>query len=183
MVLATTIPTTLAGVVAVLQYVNQVEDTNPDEWPNTDSIRDVWNYKLREAMAAAVRRIAGAEICQPRWGLSSGTTPADVELLALAEKYVVAYREWYDLDRIADESDTQKARRAADRAKKAYMRIEQQIAQTRASSIEGIGAKLRCIAAYEHVPRAADIEMNDGGCTEALTPSIFADLEALASKG
>ncbi|NLS69620.1 hypothetical protein E3H11_11975 [Bradyrhizobium brasilense] len=52
--LATTIPMTLAGVAAVLEYVNKLEATG-EEWPDSDVIGpEGWHYKLRETMAAAV---------------------------------------------------------------------------------------------------------------------------------
>lgn len=52
--LATTPPTTLAGVAAVLRFANEVEDVG-GEWPDTDTIGpDGWHYKLRATMAAAI---------------------------------------------------------------------------------------------------------------------------------
>ncbi|QIG91986.1 hypothetical protein [Bradyrhizobium sp. 6(2017)] len=56
--LASTIPTTLAGIVAILQYANELEDAG-EEWPDTDRIgRDGWHYRLRQTMAAAAVNIA-----------------------------------------------------------------------------------------------------------------------------
>jgi hypothetical protein len=55
--LANTIPTTLAGVAAVLRFANQIEDAGM-EWPYTDTIgREGWHYQLRAAMAAAIEAI------------------------------------------------------------------------------------------------------------------------------
>ncbi len=55
--LATTPPTTLAGVAAVLRFANQIEDAGGD-WPNTDAIGpDGWHYQLRATMAAAVEAL------------------------------------------------------------------------------------------------------------------------------
>jgi hypothetical protein len=52
--LATTLPTTLAGVAAVLRFANEIEDAGL-EWPNTDAIGpDGWHYQLRATMAAAI---------------------------------------------------------------------------------------------------------------------------------
>jgi hypothetical protein len=52
--LATTPPTTLAGVAAVLRFANEVEDVG-GEWPDTDTIGpDGWHYQLRATMAAAI---------------------------------------------------------------------------------------------------------------------------------
>ena len=55
--LATTPPTTLAGVAAVLRFANEIEDGGM-EWPATDIIgADGWHYKLRATMAAAIETI------------------------------------------------------------------------------------------------------------------------------
>ena len=55
--LATTPPTTLAGVVAVLRFANEIEDAGM-EWPNTDAIGpDGWHYQLRATMAAAIEAL------------------------------------------------------------------------------------------------------------------------------
>jgi hypothetical protein len=59
--LATTQPTTLAGVVAVLRFANEIEDAG-NEWPNTDVVgRDGWHYKLRATMAAAIEALLNAQ--------------------------------------------------------------------------------------------------------------------------
>jgi hypothetical protein len=56
--LATTPPTTLAGVAAVLRFANEIEDAG-GEWPDTDTIGpDGWHYQLRATMAAAVEALA-----------------------------------------------------------------------------------------------------------------------------
>jgi hypothetical protein len=55
--LATTPPTTLAGIAAVLRFANEVEDAGL-EWPNLDTIGpDSWHYQLRATMAAAVEAL------------------------------------------------------------------------------------------------------------------------------
>lgn len=57
--LATTPPTTLAGVAAVLRFANAVEDGGM-EWPATDTIgSEGWHYQLRATMAAAIEALAG----------------------------------------------------------------------------------------------------------------------------
>jgi hypothetical protein len=59
--LATTPPTTLAGVAAVLRFANEIEDGGM-EWPNTDAVgREGWHYQLRATMAAAVEALMKAE--------------------------------------------------------------------------------------------------------------------------
>jgi hypothetical protein len=58
--LATTPPTTLAGVAAVLRFANEIEDAG-NEWPNTDTIGpDGWHYKLRATMAGAIEDLIEA---------------------------------------------------------------------------------------------------------------------------
>jgi hypothetical protein len=59
--LATTPPTTLAGVAAVLRFANEVEDAG-GEWPDTDTIGpEGWHYQLRATMAAAVEALLEAQ--------------------------------------------------------------------------------------------------------------------------
>jgi hypothetical protein len=55
--LARTVPTTLAGVAAVLRLANEIEDQG-DEWPNTDAIGpEGWYYQLRATMVQAIEAI------------------------------------------------------------------------------------------------------------------------------
>lgn len=59
--LATTPPTTLAGVAAVLRFANEIEDGGM-EWPDTDAIGpEGWHYQLRATMAAAVEALIKAQ--------------------------------------------------------------------------------------------------------------------------
>jgi hypothetical protein len=58
--LATTPPTTLAGVAAVLRFANEIEDGGM-EWPATDTIgAEGWHYQLRATMAAAIEALIKA---------------------------------------------------------------------------------------------------------------------------
>ena len=59
--LATTPPTTLAGVAAVLRFANQIEDGGM-EWPDTDAVGpEGWHYQLRATMAAAIEALIKAQ--------------------------------------------------------------------------------------------------------------------------
>jgi hypothetical protein len=59
--LATTPPTTLAGIAAVLRFANEVEDAGL-EWPDTDTIgSEGWHYQLRATMAAAIETLLAAD--------------------------------------------------------------------------------------------------------------------------
>jgi hypothetical protein len=58
--LATTSPTTLAGVAAVLRFANEIEDAGM-EWPATDTIGpEGWHYQLRATMAAVIEALIKA---------------------------------------------------------------------------------------------------------------------------
>jgi hypothetical protein len=62
--LATTLPTTLAGVAAVLQFANEVEDAGGD-WPDTDTIgSEGWHYQLRATMAATIETLLAGKAVQ-----------------------------------------------------------------------------------------------------------------------
>jgi hypothetical protein len=53
--IATTVPTSFAGVAAVLRYANEWEDTGED-WPDTDTIgSEGWHYQLRQTLAGALQ--------------------------------------------------------------------------------------------------------------------------------
>jgi hypothetical protein len=59
--LATTLPTTIVGVAAVLRFANEIEDAG-NEWPDTDAIGpDGWHYQLRATMAAAIEALIKAQ--------------------------------------------------------------------------------------------------------------------------
>jgi ribonuclease HI len=53
-------PTSMAGVAAVLRYANEWEDVG-EKWPDTDTIGpDGWHYQLRATMAAAIEALIEA---------------------------------------------------------------------------------------------------------------------------
>ncbi|MGY4281228.1 hypothetical protein ACVWXO_000448 [Bradyrhizobium sp. LM2.7] len=59
--LVNTMPTSIAGVAALLRYANECEDQG-DEWPSTDTIgADGWHYQLRQTAARALERLLGDE--------------------------------------------------------------------------------------------------------------------------
>jgi hypothetical protein len=59
--LANTLPTTLAGVAAVLRFANEIEDTGM-EWPHTDTVgREGWHYQLPATVAAAIEALIKAQ--------------------------------------------------------------------------------------------------------------------------
>jgi hypothetical protein len=56
-VLANTMPTSMAGIAAVLRYANEFEDLG-EEWPDTDTIgSDGWHYQLRQTTASALQAL------------------------------------------------------------------------------------------------------------------------------
>jgi hypothetical protein len=60
--LANTMPTSIAGVAAVLRYGNEVEDQG-EEWPDTDTIgAEGWHYQLRQSAARALETLQSEEM-------------------------------------------------------------------------------------------------------------------------
>jgi hypothetical protein len=60
--LASTMPTSIAGVAAVLRYGNEVEDQG-EEWPDTDTIgAEGWHYQLRQSAARALETLQAEEM-------------------------------------------------------------------------------------------------------------------------
>ncbi|MGY4476323.1 hypothetical protein [Bradyrhizobium sp. USDA 3364] len=59
--LAASMPTTIAGIAAVLEYVNQFE-VDGEEWPNNDYCTGPksWHFKLRQTIARAAAKLSGA---------------------------------------------------------------------------------------------------------------------------
>ena len=59
--LANTMPTSIAGVAALLRYANEVEDQG-EEWPDTDTIgSEGWHYQLRQSAARALKTLQSEE--------------------------------------------------------------------------------------------------------------------------
>ncbi|WP_271574908.1 hypothetical protein [Bradyrhizobium sp. CCBAU 11361] len=59
--LANTMPTSIAGVAALLRYANEVEDQGV-EWPDTDTIGpDGWHYQLRQTAARALQTVLATD--------------------------------------------------------------------------------------------------------------------------
>lgn len=55
--LVMTLPTTLAGIAAMLNFANQFEDEG-EEWPDTDAVGpEGWHYQLRKTTADALEAI------------------------------------------------------------------------------------------------------------------------------
>ena len=57
------------------------------------------------------------------------------------------------------------------------MQIEKQIGETRATTLAGMLAKVRCAQAYAESDEIDNIE--DGGCAEEMALSIFHDIQRL----
>lgn len=55
--IANTPPTSVAGLVALLRYINEVEDQG-EEWPDSDVMgREGWHYQLRQTAARALEAL------------------------------------------------------------------------------------------------------------------------------
>jgi hypothetical protein len=98
---------------------------------------------------------------------------------ARAGEIIAAYDEW-DAKQERKPRGYWKAVKERERADRAYMRIEQQIAETRAKTVEGLIAKLRCARAYAKSDDIGEIE--GGSCADQMARSIFQDIRALAKE-
>ena len=107
-------------------------------------------------------------------------TPSS-EARARADEIIAAFDQWQS-DCKKWPRGYKKAVREVDTAERTYERIQRQIAKKRATTIEGLYAKVRCAVAYEK-EGARITEINSGGCAETMATSIFRDLEALVASG
>jgi hypothetical protein len=64
--------------------------------------------------------------------------------------------------------------REMNRAHRAYMHLEKRIAKTRATTLEGMRAKVKCAQVYAE--READFGFDTGGCPDVMAQSIFLDV-------
>ncbi|MEH2497923.1 hypothetical protein V1294_004402 [Bradyrhizobium sp. AZCC 1678] len=65
------------------------------------------------------------------------------------------------------------------RAERNVFRLENDIAETPADTIEGMRAKVRCAELWRHGEKVDSIP---GGCEEAMAVSIFADIQHIAAR-
>ena len=123
---------------------------------------------------------------------------SDAEILALVEQYIAAEQRYCDLNAEVDDMEGAMNKLGRDRdvnplcgykavvrkkekADSAYNRIETRIANLRATTIEGLYAKVRCALAYA---KAAEIDEIEGGsCADNMARSIFTDLQKLSKAG
>jgi hypothetical protein len=99
-------------------------------------------------------------------------TEPSKELRTRAEEIVSAYDNWTATRKRP--RGYRKAVREMNRAERAYMRLEAQICETPATTLEGMRAKVRCAQAYM---KEEDIDRIDGGsAAESMAVSIFKDI-------
>lgn len=94
------------------------------------------------------------------------------ELRARGAEIVAAWDDWY----VKRPRGYKKAAREVKKAERRLSQIEREIANTRAATIEGMRAKIRCARAFEK----EEIESIGSSCTEAMALSIFHDIQRLA---
>jgi hypothetical protein len=90
------------------------------------------------------------------------------ELRARGAEIVAAWDDW----RSKRPRGYKKAEREVKRAERKLLQLEREIANTQATTIEGMRAKIRCARAWYR----DEIETMDGRCTEAMAVSIFKDI-------
>jgi hypothetical protein len=126
----------------------------------------------------------GAMICSLAANSERAAGLADAELIKLADQYIVAKQQYGDLNKLVDKMEGagkprgyNKALRAMERAERNYRQLENRIAYLRATTSEGMKAKIRCALTYNKTGEINSIE--EGGCPEALAISIFEDVTQL----
>jgi hypothetical protein len=111
------------------------------------------------------------------WKLSGEYAEPTPAARARADEIVAAYEEWQTTAKKPPRG-YKKAVRERDQADRAYQKIEKEIAKTRAQTVRGMFAKLRCA---QHYARTTTIdEIDSGGCTEAMAISIFNDVKRMS---
>ena len=90
------------------------------------------------------------------------------ELSSRGAEIVAAFDAWYN----KKPRGYKKAVREMKRAERAYLRLEAEIYNTQATTIEGMRAKIRCAQVWQR----EEIESINGGCSEAMALSIFQDI-------
>ncbi|MCC8964907.1 hypothetical protein H8A95_21975 [Bradyrhizobium sp. Pear76] len=98
--------------------------------------------------------------------------PPSPEARARADEIIAAYDEWKAKER--QPRGLAKLERERDAALKAYVAIENVIAATRATTSEGMMAKIRCAKAFA---KGRDLYFADGSCAQVMAESIFRDVE------
>jgi len=99
------------------------------------------------------------------------------ELSSRGAEIVAAFEEWY---KKSPPRGYKKAERETNRARRQYMRLEQENVQTPATTIEGMLAKIRCAEAWEGTGQLENI--TGGGWAEDMALSIFQDIRLMAGK-
>jgi hypothetical protein len=96
---------------------------------------------------------------------------------ARADEIIAVYDLWRG-EKLKGPRGYKTACREKNRAEREYMRIEKEIQNTRATTIEGLMAKVRCAHAYAKSNETTEFE--SGSCDEVMAVSIFRDIEHLA---
>jgi hypothetical protein len=130
-----------------------------DQWRQVDEVKSKWREKgdrsilvMWKEKAPEELRLRGAEI-------------------------VTAYDQWRSSAR--PRRGYKKALRESKRAERNVFRLENEIAETPADTIEGMRAKIRCAGLWGHGEKVDSIT---GGCEEAMAVSIFADIQRIAAR-
>jgi len=112
-----------------------------------------------------------------RQAIVSWKIPPSEELRARGAEIMAAYDAWLATNSGKKPRGYRKAEREARKAEREYWRLEQEVAETPATTIEGMLAKIRCAEAWEHEEgRLERIE----GCAETMALSIFDDIRRMA---
>jgi len=117
--------------------------------------------------------------------------------MALTDQYIVAEQGYCELNTKVDDMEGEMSKLGRDRdvnplrgykaavrkkeiADRQYCRIERRIADMRATTIEGLSAKVRCALAYAKGEEIDEIE--GGSCADSMARSISDDLQQIMGK-
>jgi hypothetical protein len=99
------------------------------------------------------------------------------EARARADEIIAAFDKW---KKERKPRGFKKAKRECDKAYTSYKQIEDEIADTPATTFQGMLAKIRCAKAYDKSEKVRGFD--SGSCGEAMAFSIFEDIEQLTKQ-
>jgi hypothetical protein len=152
----------------------------PSPWPYPNDHKAIWD-----------RPIDVEPLREAKWQISSKSETDDEVTISLrkvtpslaarvrADEIIAAYDDWHSRGERLPRG-YRKAKCESDKAHRAYMRLERRIANSRANTLEGMLAKVRCAQTYTE--RDTGFDFDEGGCPEIMARSIFLDIVRMNSK-
>jgi hypothetical protein len=150
----------------------------PSLWSDPKDHPPVWDRpidvnRIRDAEWTVVSKYAIEGECS----ITLRDVTPSAAARARADEIIAAFDKWHEDAK--PPRGYKKAVRERDKAYRASNRLEAQIAETPATTLEGMRAKIRCAQAFECDDDIQNID--SGGATEAMALSIFKDVLRLTS--